>query len=472
VAAADRLASFAIGLRLDDVPPDVQNAAKHHLLDSVGCAIAADALGEGEAARAVGVAMGGREEATVIGSSTRLPAAGAALANGMLMHALDFDDTHADSIAHVSVVVAPAAMAAGEAAEADGRSFLAALIAGNEIVSRVGSSASGEFHARGFHPTAIAGVFGAAASAAALAGADEGTTVSAFGIAGSMASGLFAYLDAGTPTKPIHAGWAAHGGVLAAALAIAGAKGPSNVIEGRFGLYHAFLGHVPDLEAALGGLGVEWETPRIAYKPYPACHFMHGVLGAAETLEPLPADEIEDVLAIVPESAVNVVLEPVGAKLAPKTPYDAKFSLQFSLAWLLVHRSLDLSTYLPASIADPSVLELARRVRYQVREFPTSRAAFPGALEITLRDGRVVTALLDHQLGAPGNPFPDDGVRAKFRANASLGLSRANVETLEESILRIDELDHVKEAFEVLAEETAVQRMQLAEAALVGPRHL
>src|SRR5581483_1317956 len=100
----------------------------------------------------------------------------------------------------------------------------------------------------------------------------------------SMASGLFAYLDEGTATKPIHPAWAAHVGILAARLAAAGAEGPASVVEGRFGLYHALLGAARgeiDLDSQLADLGSRWETPRIAYKPFPVCHFMHGSLGAA-----------------------------------------------------------------------------------------------------------------------------------------------------------------------------------------------
>src|SRR6185312_2330520 len=133
------------------------------------------------------------------------------------------------------------------------------------------------------HATAVCGVFGGAAAAARLAGASAEVTTSALGIAGSFAGGLFVFLDEGTATKPMHPAWAAHGAVFAAELAARGAEGPSAVLEGRFGLYHAFIDAEPgsiDLEEQLSDLGERWETPRIAYKPYPVCHFIHGSLGA------------------------------------------------------------------------------------------------------------------------------------------------------------------------------------------------
>src|SRR5262245_10756423 len=239
--------------------------------------------------------MGGTPEATVIGLGHRLPAAQAALANGMLCHGLDFDDTHGDAVCHVTVVVGPAALAVAEGRRAGGRDVLTALVAGAEVVARLGMAAAGAFHRRGFHPTSVCGVFGATAAAARLDGLDAGTATRALGIAGSLAGGLLAFLEDGAPTKPIHPGWAAHGAVMAARLVAHGAAGPAAVLEGRYGLYDAFVEQDGlALERELADLGIRWETRRLAYKPYPACHLVHGVLGAAWQAtggQPLAPDE-------------------------------------------------------------------------------------------------------------------------------------------------------------------------------------
>jgi len=433
-SAATQLADFALQLHYDEIPAPVVAAAKHHLLDALGCGLAAVALGEGGAGLAVAEAMSGAEEASLIGARERVPAPSAALANGMRIHALDFDDTHAESVAHVSAVIVPAALAVAESRSIGGRELLSALVAGNELVARIGGAAPGEFHARGFHPTAIAGVFGAAAAAARLEGAQLETAVSALGIAGSMASGLFVYLDDATATKPIHAGWAAHAGLVAARLAAAGAQGPPHVLEGRFGLFDAFVGRVPDLDAAVADLGRRWETPRIAYKPYPNCHFCHGALGAAATLAPAP-ERIAEIVAIVPSGAVDVVLEPGESKREPRTPYEAKFSLPYSLAALLVHGRVGTQTYTEDAIVDPVVRALAARVRYEVGEFPS---AFGGAIEVTTHDGEVLRAELPHPAGAPENPLSDAAVLAKFRDNAELALPAGRVHELEATVLALE----------------------------------
>jgi 2-methylcitrate dehydratase PrpD len=445
--AAESLAAFATDLCFRDIPTCVIEAAELHLLDTLGCGLAAHALGiaaEGRAAMGEG---GGVPEATVIGWPERLPAPSAAFANAMLCHGLDFDDTHAGAVSHVSAVIGPVALALAEARRASGADLLAAFVAGAEAMIRLGLAASGAFHARGFHPTSVLGVLGATLAAARLGGLDAPRVASALGIAGSLAGGLLVFLEDGTPTKPVHPGWAAHGGLLAARLAAHGASGPPSVVEGRHGLFHAFVGREAlDLSPALGDLGARWEVPRIAYKPYPVCHYMHGALGAAAEAtcgKAFSPAEIADVVVTVPEAAVPIVLEPRPRKLAPRTPYEGKFSLQYSTAAMLVRGRVGVETYLPEAMRDPEVLEVARRVRYETRPYPTHPRAFPGGARIRLRNGQVLAADHAHQRGAPENPLPRDQVVDKFRLNAGLALAPGAVEGLETAVLGLGALADV-----------------------------
>jgi 2-methylcitrate dehydratase PrpD len=453
--AAQRFAEFATTLRYEDVPEDVLEAAKLHLLDTLGCGLAAAALGVATEGRSTMLELSSEGPATVIGHDSGMPAANAAFANAMICHGLDFDDTHSDSVSHVSTVVCPAALAVGESVGASGVEVLTAIVAGNEIVTRIGMAASGAFHARGFHPTAICGVFGATAAAARIQGLDAETTTRALGIAGSMASGIFAYLADGTPTKPIHPAWAAHGAVIATRLAAHGAIGPQSVLEGKFGLYHAYVDlEGIDLEPQLADLGTRWETPRIAYKPYPACHYMHGALGAtrdAAAGRTFAPDEIEEVVVTVPAAGVPLILEPTGEKKRPRSEYEGKFSLQYSAASMLVRGRVGVVDYTDEAIRDEAVLDVAGKVEYETKEYASFPQAFPGGVRIRLADGSELAADLPYQKGGPENPLSADEVKAKFRGNAALALAAGDVDALEQAVLRVETLTDLSAALEPLA---------------------
>ena len=436
------MSRFAVDLRLEGVPGTVVAAAKLHFLDTIGCGLAARAIGAGcEALDLVGE-QGGRPEATAIGHAELLPAPSAALANGMLCHALDYDDTHTASGMHVSVTVVAAALAAAEAASASGNDFVTAFIAGAETAIRVGMGAPLEFHRRGFHPTSVCGIFGATVAAGRLLGFGADQLSNALGIAGSMASGLFEYLGDGSATKPLHPGWAAQAGIQAARLAKRGVTGPRTVLEGRFGLYSAFVGNPKHgLDAQLSDLGVRWETPNVAFKPYPACHFSHASIDAVREIigaRQLRAEDVAQVVASVPADAVAFVLEPTASKLRPRTPYEAKFSLQFSIAALLVDGAVGVDTFTERRIGDPALLEVARKVSYEVKPYATYPAAFPGGARITTVDGKVYEADLPHQRGSSGNPMQDQDIRRKFRANAKLALGDDGAQRLESALIALD----------------------------------
>lgn len=460
--AAQRFASFSASLTLDAIPAEVVEAAKLHVLDTLGCGLAGHARDAAPAAREAMTERGVSGPATAIGVEGGLPAADAALANGVTCHALDFDDTHTGAIAHVSVAVVPAALAAAQSAGADGAELLTATIAGNEIITRLGMAVGSAFHARGFHPTSVCGVFGATAAAARLHGLEEETAVNALGIAGSMASGLLEYLADGSSTKQLHPGWAAHAGILASRLAAHGATGPASVIEGRFGLYRAFVDRDDvDIATQLADLGERWETPRIAFKPYPACHYVHAPLDA--TVEALagarlPLEEIEEIVALSTEAGVSLVLEPLADKHRPRSEYEAKFSLPYSIASLLVRGRVDISTYTEEAIAEPDVLELASKVRYEVKDYATFPQALPGGVRIRLRDGRTLEAELAYQRGGPENPMSAGEVRDKFRANAALALGRSDVEALEQAVMTLEQCDDLQ-ALEVLSRAGRRQRV-------------
>jgi 2-methylcitrate dehydratase PrpD len=400
------LAGWVAGLSLADVPEDARAAACRHLLDGIGVTVAAARMGEAGATVAVARALGGPAEASLLdGSGDRLSAPAAALANGGLLHALDFDDTHAGGIVHPTATVLPAALAVGQQVGASGAQVLEAALAGYEVVCRIAAAAPHAFHARGAHPTSVCGVFASAAVAAKLTGLSAQQTRDALGIAGSQSSGLMQFLHGGADTKLLHPAWAAMAGILAARLADAGLSGPAAVLEGEFGTYRVFAGRDVDPAAVLDGLGSSWEVTRITVKPYPACHLLHAAVDAAALLrDQVAVDAIDQIVADVAEASIPVVCEPVAEKLAPPTPYAAKFSLQHSVAAMLIDGAVDATTYTPDAVRRPDVLRLSERVTCRAVAWDGSAAAAPGRLEARTTGGDTVVASVPQSGGGPDDP--------------------------------------------------------------------
>ena len=377
-----QLAAWAHGLLLAQVPAEVRRSACLHLLDGLGTLLAAAAADAAAPAVRVAAGLGGPPEATILGTASRVSAPAAALANGTLLHAFDFDDTYPDGLVHATATVLPAAFAVGEQAGASGTDVLRAAISGYETVCRIAAAAPHGFHARGIHATHACGVFAAALISALLAGSNVPVITNAFGIAGSAAGGLLEFLNTGASTKQLHPGTAALNGILAARLAAAGATGPSSVLEGDKGLYAALSGRPAHPVRVLAGLGERWETAAIAFKPYPACQLLHATLDAvASVLAEVPdPGRVASVVADVHPDSAMIVCEPWSAKLRPQTAYDAKFSLPWSVAALISDRNVGLATYSPASIARPEIAALAARVQVRRTESAGSaaKAARPG----------------------------------------------------------------------------------------------
>ena len=188
LSVARRLARFACGLRLADMPPAVIAQAELLALDTLGSCLASSTMDFGASVLDTAASLGGAPESTLVGRSTRVGAANAVLANGTLAHGLDFDDTREDAIVHTGCVAVTSALAAGEAAGASGAAVVEGIVAGVEIMCRIGLAVPGRFHARHFHPTSLTASFAAAVVAGKLGGLSEDQLVNALGICGAIRS--------------------------------------------------------------------------------------------------------------------------------------------------------------------------------------------------------------------------------------------------------------------------------------------
>jgi 2-methylcitrate dehydratase PrpD len=349
----DSIADFALGLEWSGVPDDVREVFRLSLLD--WCAVGLAGVDEPVSVklRDMVLAEGGKGEAFVFGSDVALPARAAALANGAISHALDFDDTHFLHIGHPSVTIFPAALAIAQQVGATGTEFLTAALAGYEASVRIGHWLGRAHYEAGFHMTATAGCFGATISAARLLGADAAQMGAALGLASTRASGLKAQF--GSMGKPYNAGMAAAAGVEAALLAMAG------MTSDACGLHSFAAGHAGEMDAAaLDGLGQAFVSADVSHKFHACCHGTHAALEALAKLE-VDAAEV---------TGVQITVHPRWLKVCnlaePVTGLEAKFSYRMCFAFTMAGLETGaLATFSDENCADPRLQALRDQVVVQ-----------------------------------------------------------------------------------------------------------
>ena len=451
-----QVAQFAVDVREKGLPEPLRDDCGRRVLDVLGNSLAAIPLQPARVVTAVADEWGGRETATAVGSTRRYPAATAALVNGTLAHALDFDDTHLPSVLHPSASVVPAALAAAEAAGKGGAPLLDAVGVGVELCVRLGMAGydadlgNSIFFERGLHATAICGAVAAAVSAAMIAGLDADGIASAAGIAASMGAGLLEANRTGGSVKRVHCGWAAHAGLSAADLARHGLTGPPTVIEGRFGFLQAYCGDRADPDAVVRGLGTHWELPRVFFKPYPCNHFTHAGIDAALRLraEGLDPADVAGIELGAAKPVLRTIAEPAEQKARPETGYAAAFSGPYTVAAALLGGGglgVFHEDFTDEMARDPDRRALAAKVRCVedarcTEIFPDQ---FPAVLRVRTRSGQVREARVDVNRGGPDNPLSDDELATKFRLNAQRVLGAEQVDEVAATVRRLVELPDV-----------------------------
>ncbi len=413
------LADFSVNTPAAQIPADVKGRALALATDLIGSAIRA--AHEADSTPAIlsmlaKMGMDGEGICTVFGLNRRYPPAAAALLNGALGHSLDFDDTHADSSLHPSAPVVPAALAAAEMTGASGDELLAAIVTGFEVCCRLGMALDPTAHyARGFHPTATAGTFGAAAAAGRLFGLDEQAMISAFGVAASQASGSLQFLANGAWNKRYQVGEAAMKGLMAATLASEEFVGAIDAIEGTHG-FLAGYSDAPDPSRAVAGLGSVWETMKIGVKPYPACRYTHAAVDGLLELHREHAWQINDIERItigLHKNGITLVGAPLEQKRRARSIVEGQFSMPFAAAVALLRGEFGWDDY--DLLGKPEVDTLSDRV-HVVRDSRLEGLRHPfGATIEVVSNGGVYSRHIADPSGEP-DTFPSStALAAKFK---------------------------------------------------------
>lgn len=445
----------------DRLRPATQKALKYELLDYLGCLIAGRALMGLPGWIAEQADRGGRPDAAIVGG-VKVPAPVAALANGYYGHVLELDDTHDEAVLHAGAAAIPAALAVAQYRKLDDpKKLLEAMLLGIEVTCRLGVATTLNLVDGGWIYTALLGHFGAVAASARLLDADDAQFANAFGITYSLAGGNHQSSREGVSTKHTQPGFAAANGVNAALMARHGLDSVRRVFGGEDGLARVFLHGQFDAERAVRDLGVQFETERLSFKPYPSCRFTHPVGSAALALRARLGARAHEATAIeidMGPQAWNVVGRPEPTRIFPSAKVTAQFSAYWvaAVAWAYGEISpLHVFSEVPPTPAVRAWLE-----RIQCRPYANADTRDIGGATLTVRGPfGVETMAVDCAKGHPDNPFSDDEVAGKFASSVKLaGWNSDEARDFAAYILALDQQRDLARLYRQLAAPVANAR--------------
>ena len=450
---------FVTGTEYEDLPEELLELGRKSILDGLGLALSGSVAGSGRLVQDYLSSQRITGDATVIGTTLKVSPRFAAFANGVAMHADDYDDTQlavgADRVygllTHPTAPCLPAALAIAEAADRSGRDLVLAYHLGVEVETKISEAMSPRHYQHGFHSTATCGTLAAAAAASKLYGLALEPSLYAMGLAASQSAGLRE--NFGTMTKPFHAGRAAESGVLAADLARSGWTATDRILESPRGFFQAHGGGYA-LEAMEGKLGNPWTfiDPGISIKPHPSGSLTHP--GMTKLLELILEHDIDPANVARVDVGTNHNMPNALIHHRPETELQAKFSMEFCMAILLLERRGGLSEFVDEVVHRADVQDMIRKIHFGVH--PEAEAAgydkMTTILDIHLADGRHITGCADFGKGSPSNPMSYDDVADKFRECAGFaGFGADRIEAVIDAVQRLEELASVRELTGLLA---------------------
>lgn len=454
MGVTEQLARFIVDASLKSMPAPALGIAKGAIMDCLGVSLVGAMAAEGRIMVEFVREVGGKPSATVIGAGLKTSAPWAALANGTMAHAEDYDDVGLGIGGHPTVPLLPAVLAVGEQCKASGADALLAYLVGFEIEGRIGKGMRPTGHyARGWHSTATHGTLGAAAAAAKLLRLDHHQTMMALGIASSSASGM--RQNFGTMTKPFHAGNAARGGAVAALLAGKGFTAHAEILEGPLGYMNVMKGdNPPDLAASTAGLGQSFDIMEngVIIKLYPSCGETHAAIEVALAMARKHKIKAEDIAGI--DCTITEVMDTVAFYADPKTGLEGKFSNEYCVARTFLDGPPTLEHFTDKAVHEARVKALMKKISRHVDK--STRGLLPITLEVKMKDGRKITEKNTEPIkGYPQAPLSPDELKAKYRDCARVMLAPADIDRSLALIANLENLRDIGELMNVLARKTA-----------------
>jgi 2-methylcitrate dehydratase PrpD len=456
------VAQFVIGTPPSRIPADVMHLGKRSILDGIGLALAGNAAESGRLVRAYlmkGLGLPSGKGATVIGTSLRYPARFAAFANGIAIHADDYDDTQLavardrvyGLLTHPTAPALPPVLALGETHNRSGLDVLTAYQVAVEAETKICEAIHPRHYDHGFHSTATMGAIAAAAGAARILKLDLEQTRRAIGIGASQSAGLRE--NFGTMTKPFHPGRSAESGIVAAELARLGWTATPVVLEAARGFFRAAGGGY-DPAAIEGKLGNPWTFafPGVSIKPHPSGSLTHPGMGLM--LELVRKHDIRPEQVVKVKVGTNRHMPNALIHHRPVNELQAKFSMEFCMAILLLERRAGLAEFTDKVVNSQKVKRMIEKVEFGVH--PEAEAAgyekMTTIIDIELADGRRIGGRADFGKGSPANPMSDEELAAKFHECAAWGgLPKANAEKVVDRVFNLEKLKSIRELTRLLS---------------------
>ncbi|HEX2215251.1 MAG TPA: MmgE/PrpD family protein [Xanthobacteraceae bacterium] len=454
-------ADFAHGLTYEHLPGDVVELTKKLILDQLGVMLVGSAAAGIDELLAAAREWGGAAQASVLVHGDRLPAHHAALINGTMARAHDFDAFHESAMVHATAGCLPQCLALAERrGGVTGKELITAMALGMEVMLRLGLSFETNFLHTGRVTTLHLATFGGALAGAKLLNLDPRGIVSALGLACGQVAGNLQVTVEGTVLVRVLQGFAAQTSVLSAVLAEQGLQGPERVFLGEFGYFKAYHENRYRPDVLDQDLGVEWRLPGISIKHYPCCFLSHFATEAMRRLvdsRQVAAENIEAIKVRVTQGTYDVVCAPLEAKRAPATTQEALFSLPYAVACAAIHGNVQIEHMRPAAIADARVRALAQTVSAVVDEElerDYGRVIGPSIIEVALKNGRQAALRVDSVKGHPSNPMTFADCEQKFWSCAPFAareLDRFKLERCVDDVRRLDQVDDVSKLVRLLS---------------------
>jgi 2-methylcitrate dehydratase PrpD len=462
--AAYSLAKNLANIRYDEIPREVTELTKKHILDILGVALGGSAKpGVKELAEVV-MEWGGKEESTIFCYGKKVPAPNAAQVNATMGHALDYDDT-GDGPTHPSVVIVPACLAMAERkGKTSGRELITTVALGTDMMCRLGqafrsgikTAPVGGHPGAGWHLTALYGYLAAAGAAGRILGLDEAKLVNALGIAYHQCSGNGQCVNEGALTKRMGPGFAARGGIAAALMAEKGITGAKECLEGELGLFNLYHKGEYDPKPLTKDLGRYFAGLSVTMKPYPCCKGTHSYVDVALAVvnkHNIKANDIKEI-TIFTQDETNFLLHPLEKRSRPENPVDSQFSIPWAVAVVFARGRAGIGDFTEEAIKSPDILEISGKVRVRVDiNVGEKKGMIPAKIGVTTPNGKTfIESAAPVPSGTP-EQLPFDAYERKFRDCASYAVkprSRKQIDKLILLVKQLEQVDDIKEVIDLL----------------------